>query len=79
MAAELLCRKFITACEELLEQEDDFEAMSKSVQPETLDEWEARVSNWEKDHENHDDPYLRTHEGKLLVTRWRVCVLTADN
>ena len=64
VTAELLCRKFINACKELIEQEEDFEAMSSSVTPETLEEWEAGVSNWEEDHTKYEDPYVRTHEGK---------------
>lgn len=75
-AAELTCRRFITACEELLEQEEDFAAMSKSVESDTLIEWEGGVSNWERDPTKHADPYIRVHDGERCLPHSVMAVIT---
>ena len=62
-----ICRKFLVACQQTLEQRDEFMALSQSLDPETLATWEKWVSDWEKDHENVDDPYVKRSDGTLPV------------
>lgn len=63
----MVCRKFLLACEQALEQHEEFETLSQSLSEETVETWEASASNWEKDHTEHDDPYVRKFNGRSLT------------
>ncbi|GJF00552.1 CxC2 domain-containing protein [Phanerochaete sordida] len=53
-----LCRKFMHAVQQAKEQEEEFEAFSRSFSPATIEAWEKMVTDWERDHTNHEDPYV---------------------
>ncbi|GJE98381.1 CxC2 domain-containing protein [Phanerochaete sordida] len=57
-----LCRKFMHAVQQAKEQEEEFEAFSRSFSPATIDAWEKMVTEWEHDHEAHEDPYVAPQE-----------------
>lgn len=67
LVASDLCRKFVTAIHEAKEQQEEYDAFSKSFSPVTLAAWEKMVSDWEQNHENHPDSYVYAQDSKLSV------------